>query len=178
MAEKKKELVVQIRPWAKDDLALLEQLASGPPITGALSRSPADEPITARHERYVQSRASARGPVMVILAGPALSPVGTIGYWHKVWRGEHLWELSWRVLAEPQADIALAALQLVLRKIRSDGSLRFLHAFPTTTDPWRNQVCRAAEFTRLEEVQFDDPPGDPIRCNHWRLDLAPRASWG
>jgi RimJ/RimL family protein N-acetyltransferase len=40
-----------------------------------------------------------------------------------------------------------------------------------------NAICRKLGFELLGEEDFEYPPGNPIRCNDWRLDLAtPRRS--
>jgi RimJ/RimL family protein N-acetyltransferase len=46
-----------------------------------------------------------------------------------------------------------------------------MHAFPTVDNGPSNAICRKVGFTFQEEVDFEFPPGNLMRCNDWRLDL-------
>jgi RimJ/RimL family protein N-acetyltransferase len=49
---------------------------------------------------------------------------------------------------------------------------RFMHAFPNVENAASNAICRKLGFTLLEEnLEFEFPPGNHLRCNDWRLDL-------
>jgi RimJ/RimL family protein N-acetyltransferase len=46
-----------------------------------------------------------------------------------------------------------------------------MHAFPSVDNLPSNAICRKIGFTLQEEVEFEYPPGNFMRCNDWRLDL-------
>ncbi len=165
----KKPMIVNIRPWSDADLLLLERLMLDPARagTGALQQ------VRERHERYIRSGETSRqGPMFAITAGPKGESVGSIGYWQRIWQGQHLWEMGWSVLPEYQGQgVAAAAIQLLLDRARRVGKFRFLHAFPSADNELPNAICREAGFELLGEVVFEAPPGHTRRRNDWRVDL-------
>ena len=46
-----------------------------------------------------------------------------------------------------------------------------MHAFPSVDNGPSNAICRKAGFALQDEVDVEYPPGHPMRCNDWRLDL-------
>lgn len=60
------------------------------------------EKIRARHERYRQSGHSGKIHLFAIVVGPGRVAAGSVGYWEKEWRGQHVWEAGWSVLPEFQ----------------------------------------------------------------------------
>jgi RimJ/RimL family protein N-acetyltransferase len=101
-------------------------------------------------------------------------PAGSVGYWEKEWRGGTVYETSWSVLPEFQGrGIAAAATRQVIDAARAERRHRYLHAFPSTENAPSNAICRKLGFELLEERDFEYPPGNPMRCNDWRLDLLP-----
>ena len=46
-----------------------------------------------------------------------------------------------------------------------------MHAFPSVDNGASNAVCAKLGFTLLEALEFEYPPGHPMRCNDWQLDL-------
>ncbi len=45
------------------------------------------------------------------------------------------------------------------------------HAYPSIDNPPSNAACRKAGFELLGEIDFEYPPGNPLRCNEWRIEL-------
>jgi RimJ/RimL family protein N-acetyltransferase len=161
---------VNIRPWSNEDLPLLERLMGDPAMTEYLGGPETPEKIRDRHERYC--RISDTGEMFVIVAGPGKAPAGSVGYWETDWQGEHIWETGWSVLPEFQGQgIATQATLLVADKARTEGKHRFMHAFPSVDNGASNAICRKAGFILQGEYDFEYPPGHPMRCNDWRLDL-------
>lgn len=88
---------------------------------------------------------------------------------------EEAWEVGWAVLTDFQGrGYATTAMRLLLDIIRDDA-LRPLHAFPSVDNAASNAVCNKLGFVNLGAFDFEYPPGNPTRCNDWRLDLQPRA---
>ncbi len=170
---KKALIAVQLRPWAQGDLPLLERLMGDPVKTGHLGGPETREQILERHERYVRSRETSRtGPIYAITIGANSQAVGSIGYWQRVWQGQHLWEVRWALLPEYQGQgIVASAIGLLASHARTIGKTRFLHAFPAVDNEATNAICRNAGFELLEEVEFEFGPGHTRRRNDWRLDL-------
>src|SRR5512141_766751 len=166
----KKDILVSIRPWSDRDLLLLERLMGDPARagTGALQQ------IKERHERYIRSgETSQQGPMFAITVGQKSEAIGSIGYWQRVWQGQHIWEIGWSVLPEYQGQgIADSAIQLLAARTRALGKFRFLHAFPAVDNEPANAICRAAGFELLGKVEMTYPAGHTMCRNDWRLEVA------
>jgi len=168
----KEQIEVDIRPWSKDDLPLLQRLRGDPAMNIHLGGPEAPEKIRERQERYYRSSQTGINPMFVILVGPEKVPAGSIGYWEKEWQGQTVWETGWSVLPEFQGQgVATRATAIVVERARAAGKHRFLHAFPSVNNAPSNAICRKAGFTLLGEADFEFPPGHFMRCNDWSLDL-------
>jgi RimJ/RimL family protein N-acetyltransferase len=163
-------LEIDIRPWSNEDLPLLERLMGDPAMTEHLGGPETPEKIRERHERYCQGRDA--GEMFAIIADPGRVAAGSVGYWEREWQGQQVWETGWSVLPEFQGQgIATQATHLVADKARTEGKHRFMHAFPSVDNGASNAICRKAGFELQGEYDFEYPPGHPMRCNDWRLDL-------
>ena len=65
-------------------------------------------------------------------------------------------------------------MALLLDVIREDAR-RPVHAFPSVDNAASNAVCRKLGFEFLGAFDFEYPPGNPLRCNDWRLELRSRS---
>lgn len=158
---------ITLRLWTEDDLSLLRRI-NEPAMTEFLGGPESEEKLLDRNRRY--SDHSVPGDVFVILYDGL--PAGSIGFWEKEWQGEHAYETGWAVLPEFQGKgVSSAAAVLIADSARAEGKHRYLHAYPKVAHAASNAVCRKAGFTLLGELDFEYPPGNPIRCNDWRLDL-------
>lgn len=173
MAEEQGQARVRVRiePWSEDDLDLLRRINS-PQMKRHLGGPETDEQVLARHERYVRFADSGQGCMFRVLALPEAVPVGSIGYWIRLWRDEKVFEMGWSVLPTYQGrGLATAALAAVVDVARARRTYRYAHAFPSVDNPASNAVCRKAGFQLLGETEFEFPPGRFMRSNDWRLDL-------
>lgn len=165
-------LDIDIRPWSEGDLTLLERVLGDPAMTEHLGGPETPEKLLERHQRYCRLSAAGEGGTFVIVVGPANVAGGWTGYWETTWRDELVWETGWSVLPEYQGrGIATAATAIVAEHARAEGKHRFMHAFPSVDNAPSNAVCRKAGFALQDEVDVEYPPGRPMRCNDWRLDL-------
>ena len=99
--------------------------------------------------------------------------MGSVGYWEKDWRVETVYETGWMVLPEFQGrGVGAAATAEVIAEARNERRHRYLHAFPSVENAPSNAICRKLGFAFLGEHDFEYPPGHPMRCNDWRLDLS------
>ncbi|WP_329185407.1 GNAT family N-acetyltransferase [Actinacidiphila glaucinigra] len=161
---------VRIEPWAEDDLELLRR-ANAPAMMRHLGGPETEEQLLVRHERYLTG-GSEGGAMFSIVLLPEGVPAGSIGYWEKSWRGGTVYETGWGVLPEFQGrGVAAAAGEAVIARAAAEKGPRFLHAFPKVDNHPSNAICRKLGFTLVEECDFEYPPGHPIRCNDWRLEL-------
>ena len=95
--------------------------------------------------------------------------IGYVGYWERAMPWEVAWEVGWAVLPGFQGrGHATTAMTLLLDVIRADEP-RPVHAFPSVDNAASNAVCRKLGFENLGAFDFEYPPGNPIRCNDWRL---------
>lgn len=161
-------VAVLLVPWAEDDLWLLRR-NNTPEMTAHMGGPESEEKLLARHRRYLDLESGRM--YRVTLEGDGQT-VGTIGFWEREWRGEAVWETGWAVLPEFQGrGLASRAARAVIGAARAAGRHRYLHAFPKTSHPASNAVCRKAGFSLLGEVAFEYPKGNPVVSNDWRVDL-------
>ncbi|MEV6792815.1 GNAT family N-acetyltransferase [Streptomyces sp. NPDC051320] len=165
---------VRIEPWSESDLDLLRRM-NAPELMRHLGGPETEEQLLVRHERYVAMSAGTGGAGtmfrIVLSEGEA---VGTIGYWERDWQGQRVYESGWGVLTAHQGrGIASAAIAAVIQWAGQERKHRYLHAYPSVGNPSSNAVCRKAGFTLMGECDFEYPPGTPLRCNDWRVELDP-----
>jgi RimJ/RimL family protein N-acetyltransferase len=165
---------IRLTPWATADLALL-RLTNAPEMTEHLGGPETEEQLIHRHRRYLARTDPGAGLMYVIRLGD--DAVGSVGFWERVWHDQDVYEIGWGVLPAYQGrGIAVAAARATADIARAEGRHRFLHAFPSVDNPPSNAVCRNAGFTLLGEYDFEYPPGHPMRCHDWQLDLGERTS--
>jgi hypothetical protein len=83
--------------------------------------------------------------------------VGSVGFWEKDWRGEQIYEKGWMVLKAHQGrGIASEATALVVEKAKTDGTRRYLHAFPPpqTARRTRSVASSASRFSARSISSF------------------------
>jgi RimJ/RimL family protein N-acetyltransferase len=130
------------------------------------------EKIAERQERYEQAADSDTTRVFKVVDAATEEAVGWVGYWERSWRDQQVYEIGWSVLPAFQGrGIAGEATAQALADARSSGKHRFVHAFPSVDNAPSNAICRKLGFTLLEDMEFEYPPGNVIRCNDWRFDL-------
>jgi RimJ/RimL family protein N-acetyltransferase len=165
-------LQVAIEPWTEGDLHIL-RATNTPDMTAYLGGPESEQKLLDRHRRYVAGNDMFR---VVLLPGGEV--VGSSGYWAKGWQDEQVYEAGWGVLPAYQGrGIASAAVRAVAARAATEGSRRWLHAFPSTDNAASNGVCRKVGFELRGECAFEYPPGRTMRCNDWRLDLNERSAW-
>ncbi|MFJ5832468.1 GNAT family N-acetyltransferase [Streptomyces sp. NPDC093089] len=167
---------VRLEAWSEGDADLLRALNS-PESTHHLGGPETEEQLTRRHRRYVDLSAddTGAGRMFRIVLLPEEAVVGSIGFWAQTWDGEPVYETGWSVLPGFQGrGLATAATRAVVEEARAAGRHRHLHAFPSADNAASNAVCRKAGFELLGERDFEYPPGRPMRCNDWRVDLGQR----
>jgi RimJ/RimL family protein N-acetyltransferase len=159
---------IRLEPWGADDLPLVERLMGDPAMTEHLGGPESPEKLAERQTRYARP-GSGMFKVVDEETGEA---IGSVGFWEREWRGQQVYEIGWSVLPEFQGrGIAGRATELAIELAKEDGMHRFMHAFPSVDNAPSNAICRKLGFTFLEACDFEFPPGNPLRCNDWRLDL-------
>ncbi len=162
---------IKLEPWSDADLGLL-RLLNAPEMTEHLGGPETEEKILARHKRYLEIEGRGTGRMYAIVMLPERKPVGSIGYWNRVWQDEHVYEIGWGVLPPYQGKgIATMAVAAAVALARKEQKVRYVHAFPSIDNPASNAVCNKLGFSFLAECDFEYPPGSLMRCNDWRLDL-------
>ncbi|TDD96661.1 GNAT family N-acetyltransferase, partial [Actinomadura rubrisoli] len=165
---------VRIEPWDECGLALLRRV-NVPEMKEHLGGPESEEQVLARHRRYLRGD-SMGGQMYRVVALPEGEPIGTVGFWGRLWRDEPIYESGWSVLPEFQGrGLAVAAVREVVAAARARGGRRYLHAFPSVDNPASNAVCRKAGFAFVSECEFEFPAGRLMRSNDWRLLLGWRA---
>jgi RimJ/RimL family protein N-acetyltransferase len=160
---------VRIEPWAEGDGALLAQLLGDPAMMEHLGGPESEQQIADRHARYLAD--ADRDPQFRIVVGDV--PAGWVGYWERDWREREVYEIGWSVLPAFQGrGVARAATVQAVARAGAHGRRRFVHAFPSVDNAPSNAICSRTGFTLLGPCDFEYPPGHPMRCNDWRLDLA------
>jgi RimJ/RimL family protein N-acetyltransferase len=163
---------VRIEPWGPDDLPLLEKVMGDPRMTEHLGGPETAAQLARRHVKYERLAASGGGRMFKIVDEATGEAAGTVGYWDKRWNDEDVYETGWSVLPELQGrGIAVAATALALERAAADGRHRFVYAYPSVDNAASNAICRKLGFELVEEREFEYPPGHPMTCNVWRLEL-------
>lgn len=161
---------IHLEPWSEEDLPLLQALLGDPEMTRDLGCPETPEQIRQRHQRYLKLPETDH--MFKIMATDASKAVGSIGYWEKTWRSQQVYEMGWQVLPEFQGrGIATQAGELVIDQARAERRYQFMHAFPSIRNAASNAICRKLGFSLIEVCDFEYPPGNPMRCNDWRLIL-------
>lgn len=162
--------VITLEPWTSGDLSLVERFLGDAGMMEHLGGPQGSKEIAETHERYLTVAANGTGWMFKIVAVPDV--VGSVGYWEREWRGEAVYEAGWSVFPEFQGrGFAREGASLVLDHARAHGIRRYLHAFPSVTNPPSNVICKRLGFTLQGECDFEYPKGHLMRCNDWRIDL-------
>lgn len=174
---------VRLEPWSDEDFGLL-QATNAPELMEHLGGPESEEQLAARQSRYelLSADPERAGCMFRIVLLPEEVAVGAIGFWEHKEDAEgtgdgaaeaiSVYETGWTVLPGFQGrGVATAATLAVVERARAEGRFPHLHAYPSTENAPSNAVCRKAGFTLLGERAFEYPPGRPMRCNDWRLDL-------
>jgi len=162
---------LRLEPWDERGPEF-ERRANTPDMTAYLGGPESDEAIVARHQRILDNAAGGTGRMFLILVPGAADPVGSVGYWDKLWRDDTVYEMGWKVLpAFQRRGLAVAATVAAIALAGADGRRKWAHAYPKVDNAPSNAVCRKAGFELLGEVDFEYPKGNPIVCHDWRYDL-------
>lgn len=163
---------VVIRPYAAEDLRLLERLLGDDAAMAHLGGAERPDAILARHQRYLASD-EASGGLFTVLVGSETTPAGWVGYWESAWEDVPVWECGWHVLPEFQgAGVASAAMTQVIAEVRARETHDALHAFPSVDNVPSNRLCARLGFELLGEAEIEYPKGRLMRSNTWRLRLS------
>jgi RimJ/RimL family protein N-acetyltransferase len=139
-----------------------------PAMTEFLGGPESPEKLAERQRRY-EAPDSGMFKIVDAATGEA---IGSVGFWEREWRGGTVYETGWSVITSHQGrGIAVAATRQAIEVAREAGRHRYLHAFPKVANGASNAICRKLGFEFLGEYDFEYPPGTPIRCNDWQLDL-------
>lgn len=161
---------VALQPWSAEDLPLLEKLLGDPKMMAHLGGPETPEQIAQRHQRYLQLPETDH--MFKIIASATSEPLGSIGYWEKIWRDEPIYETGWFILPAYQGrGIATKAGKAMIEHARLGHRHQFVHAFPSVSNGASNAICVKLGFSLVEECKFEYPPGSFMTVNDWRFDL-------
>lgn len=160
---------MELVPYSDADYWLTEALETDRRVMAELGGPWRPDDIPAIHKRRLDSIAGGTW-WFTIVPEPGTRPVGHLGIFDSEWRGGHVSEAGWSVLAAHQGrGHASAALGLLLERAAVDGRWGAIHAFPGVTNAPSNALCNKFGFARVGEETVDYG-GRPLRCNHWILE--------
>jgi RimJ/RimL family protein N-acetyltransferase len=161
---------VNLEPWGSDDLSLLTRLMGDPRMTEHLGGPETSDQLRKRQTRYEHLT---RGDHMFKIVDASRGiDIGSVGFWTKDWRSEHVYEVGWMVVPEEQGrGIAVAATAQAIEFAKRDDKHRWMHAFPNVDNAPSNAICDKLGFESLGACEFEYPKGHVMICNDWRLDL-------
>ena len=163
---------ILLQPWSEADLPLLEKLLGDPAMMTHLGGPETPEQILRRHQRYLHLPEDGTDHMFRVVWRPDGAGVGNVGYWRKTWRDQSVYEIGWLILPQYQGQgIATRAASAAIEHACREPKYRFMHAFPSVSNPPSNAICRKLGFTLVEECQVEYPPGHSMTVNDWRLDL-------
>jgi RimJ/RimL family protein N-acetyltransferase len=156
---------LSLRPWAAGDEPLLRALVGDPAMMEHLGGPESDAKVAERQRRYEADP----NQLAIVVDGEG---AGWVGFWEREWRDERVYEIGWSVLPAFQGrGIATAATRLALERVRASGGPRSVCAYPAVDNGPSNAICRKLGFTLVGATEYEYPPGHPLRCNDWQLDL-------
>ena len=163
---------IRLRPWAADDLPLLERLLGDAAMTRYLGGPESPIKLRRLHNDYLSMRPP-MGRMFAIVESDGeeddAPAAGSVGYWLSDRSGETAWELGCSVLPEFQGrGIGTRALTLAPALAWRDAP-RPIHAYPSVDNDASNAMCGRAGFRLVGEVDVEYRPGRPIRACHWVL---------
>jgi RimJ/RimL family protein N-acetyltransferase len=162
---------IRLEPWDEDDLPLVTEIMGTPEMTVYLGGPESPEKLEDRLARY-RAATTPESRMFKIVEVASDESVGSVGYWERAEGGTMVYETGWSVIPVFQGrGIAAGATELAIESARSERRNRFLHAYPRVDNGASNAICRKLGFTLLGSREFEYPPGNPILCNDWRLDL-------
>jgi RimJ/RimL family protein N-acetyltransferase len=146
----------------------VQQLMGDPAMTEFLGGPETPEKLADRQRRYAVPDS---GMFKIVDVETGMG-VGSVGFWDREWGGQTVFETGWSVIPAFQGrGIAVEATRQAIELARDRRSHRWIEAFPDVANAASNAVCRKLGFELVGEQDFEYPPGTPIRCNEWRLDL-------
>jgi RimJ/RimL family protein N-acetyltransferase len=162
---------VELRPWVDADLRLLQRI-NVPEIRNQVGGVETSEQLTVRHERYLRMRDAGEGWMFSISIEEVEEPVGTVGFWQRLWRGEPILEIGWNVVPARQGGgVGSAAVAAAIVMCRTTQDRDWLYAFPSVSNTASNALCRRAGFSLQGECDYEYPAGRWMRSSEWRLRL-------
>jgi hypothetical protein len=87
---------VTLAPWDSGDLPLLERLMGDPRMTEHLGGPESPDKLRKRQDRYEHLEGGEH--MFKIVEVATGSAVGSVGFWTKEWRDEHVYEVGWMVV--------------------------------------------------------------------------------
>ena len=113
-----------------------------PRMTEHLGGPESPDKLRERQDRYERlTDGDAMYKIVELASGAG---VGSLGFWTKVWRDEHVYEIGWMVVPEFQGHgIAAAAAAQGIELAKSEERHHFMHAFPNVDNAPSNAICTA-----------------------------------
>ena len=163
---------ITLRLWTAADLPVLER-SNTEEMMAFLGGPETPQQLEERHARYLRLDESGEARMFTISIPGEPEPVGSVGYWSALWRGEPVYESGWSIATPFQGrGIATRALVACLRDAAARNEFERVLAFPRVDNRGSNSLCRSTGFQFRGEEDFEYPKGRPIRVNAWSLELA------
>src|SRR5262245_54871806 len=169
---------IRLRPWAPDDLPLLERLLGDPEMTRYLCGPESPVKLRRLHNDYLSMRPPIGRMFAIVVdngGGAGAETAGSVGYWLSDRSGETTWELGCSVLPEFQGRGVGTRARTVAPAAAWRDAPRRIHAYPSVDNDASNAMCKRAGFRLLGELDVDVRPGRPMRVFDWVLDPAIQA---
>jgi RimJ/RimL family protein N-acetyltransferase len=162
---------MELRPYGPDDLALTEAIECDPLMMAELGGPMRREEIPEIHARRLAHIARGAWLFKIVPDGTD-EAAGTVMVWESQWEGLKIHEMGWMILRAHQGrGYAGAAAKRILDRARAERAFPEVHAFPGISNGPSNAICRKSGFELLGPCALEYA-GRPLRCNHWRVDLA------
>jgi RimJ/RimL family protein N-acetyltransferase len=161
---------LELRVYTDADLALTRALESDKVTMANLGGPAGEERIRRVHDKRLRGVADGDWYLTIVPAGSA-EPVGIIAIWRSTVAGREFDEIGLMLLpGYHRQGIGVTAMRRVIEMARVERPDKRIEAFISVTNEAGNAGARTLGYRLAGECDLDYE-GEPLRCNHWVLDL-------
>ena len=162
---------MRLVPITAEDEQLTVRLECDPEIMVHIGGPRPEAEARAAHRRRLELMGKGDAYMVKILADDSNEVLGTIGMWKIDGGSPQTYEIGWIVAPKHQGKgVATEAAHRMLKRARSNPSIRYVNAFPAVSNGASNAIARKIGMTNQGAIDHEGFAG-VMRCNDWCIDL-------